>query len=219
LKRAEGNARKNYSIRRCCKTKNHELYAKFKEYHEGFMENDKLVQLFHGWDMNAVESFNKLLTKFLPKYRTYCNIIKNKARMHFALCLQSVGYQKFYERLFERTGMGGEGKFMNLYMRAEDMMHAWKKIYQRTEEVKSRLRMEKMYKILREGKRKLISNNQRDLTYSSDMMMETEAESKSCSRKTRSITGEKRCPHCAIKTFMKILKWVALISVSCCASG
>jgi uncharacterized phage-associated protein len=54
------------------KQKNHEMYAKFKEYHKAFMDKDKLVQLFHGWDTNAVKSFNKLLTKFLPKDRTYC---------------------------------------------------------------------------------------------------------------------------------------------------
>jgi hypothetical protein len=90
-KRAEGVARKKYSLRLCCKEKNHELYAKFKEYHEGFMERDKLVQLFYGWDTNDVESFNKLLTKFLPKDRTYCKTIENKARIHLVLGLQSVG--------------------------------------------------------------------------------------------------------------------------------
>jgi hypothetical protein len=65
------------------------MYAKFKEYHDGFTEKDKLVQLFHEWDTNAVEPSNKLLTKFLPKDRTYCNTnIRNKARSHLALVLQ-----------------------------------------------------------------------------------------------------------------------------------
>jgi hypothetical protein len=82
--------------------------------------------LFHGWDTNTVVSFNKLLTKFLPEDRTYYNTIENKARIHLALGLQSVGKKNFYERLFERTGMRGGGKFMNLYMKAEDRMHAWK---------------------------------------------------------------------------------------------
>jgi hypothetical protein len=64
------------------------MYAKFKEYHGGFMEKDKLVQLFHEWDTDAVEPSNKLLTKFLPKDRKYCNTIRNKARSHLALVLQ-----------------------------------------------------------------------------------------------------------------------------------
>jgi hypothetical protein len=171
------------------------MYAKFKEYHKAFMDKDKLVQLFHGWDKDAVESFNKLLTRFLPKDRMYCNTIENKARIHVALGLQSVGYKQFYKHLFERTGIQGDGHFINLYVRAEDRMHAWKELYQRLEAVKSR-RMEKVYKKLREGRQKLISNNQRDLTYPSGMMLETEAEEKARSRKTRSTTGERRCPHC-----------------------
>jgi hypothetical protein len=172
------------------------MYAKLKEYHKAFMDIDKLVQWFHGWDTNAVESFNKLLTKFLPKDRTYCDTIENKARIHVALGLQiSVGYKQFYKRLFERTGIQGDDHFTNLYVRAEDGMHAWKKLYQRLEAVKLR-RMEKVYKKLREGRQKLISNNQRDLTYSSGMMMETEAEEEARSRKTRRTTGERRCPHC-----------------------
>jgi uncharacterized protein Veg len=75
-------------------------------------------------------------------------------------------------------------------------MHAWKGLYQRLEAVKSR-RMEKMYKKLQEGRQRLISDNQqRDLTYSSGMIMETEAEEEARSRKTRSPAGERRCPHC-----------------------
>jgi hypothetical protein len=93
------------------------------------------------------------------------------------------------------TNILDRDSFTNLYVRAEDRMYAWKKLSQRLEAVKSR-RMEKMYKKLREGRQKLISNNQRDLTYSSGMMMETEAEEEARSRKTRSTTGERRCSHC-----------------------
>jgi hypothetical protein len=59
--------------------------------------------------------------------------------------------------------------------------------------VKSR-HMEKIYKKLRGGKQKLIRDNERDLTYSSGMMMETNAEQETPSRKTRSTTGKKWCP-------------------------
>jgi hypothetical protein len=86
-KRAVNDSREKHSLRFVAKQKNHEMYAKFKEYHEAFMDKDKLVQLFHGWDTNAVESFNKLLTKFLPKDRTHCNTIENKARIHETLGL------------------------------------------------------------------------------------------------------------------------------------
>jgi hypothetical protein len=194
--RAEGcDSREKHSLCLRCKPKNHETYAKFKEYHEEFMDKEKLVQLFHGWDENAVESFNKLLTKFLPNDRTYCNMIENKARIHLALGLQSVGYKQFHKHLFERTRIKGHGRLTNLYVRAEDRMHAWKRLYQRLEEVKSR-QMGKMYHKLREGRQKLISDNQQDLTYSSGMMTETDAEAGTRSRKAGSTAGERRCPHC-----------------------
>jgi hypothetical protein len=195
-KRAEGESQEKHSLRLHCKTKNHERYTKFKEYHEGFMDKEKLVQLFYGWDTtDAFESFNKLLTKFLPKDSTYCNTIENKARIHVALGLQqNVGYKQFYKHLFERTGTKGDGQLTSLYVRAEERTHAWKRLYQRLEEVKSR-RMEKMCKKVREGRQKLISDNQQDLTYSSGMMMETDAEAEARSRKSRSTAGERRCPH------------------------
>jgi hypothetical protein len=113
-KRADGDSSKKHSLRLHCKTKNKEMSSKFKEYHEGFMEEDKLVHLFHGWDSNVVETFNKLLTKILPKDQTYCNTIEKKTRIHLALGLQSVGYTQFYQRLFELTGIDEGGKFTNM---------------------------------------------------------------------------------------------------------
>jgi hypothetical protein len=50
--------------------------------------------MFHKWDTNAFESFNKLLTKLLPKDRTYCSKIENKVIIRLVLGLpQSVGYK------------------------------------------------------------------------------------------------------------------------------
>jgi hypothetical protein len=84
--RAEGDPRKKHCL--CWKTENPEMCSKFKECHEGFVEMDKLVQLFHGWDTNSIETFKKVLTKFLQKDRTYCNMIENKARIHLALAIK-----------------------------------------------------------------------------------------------------------------------------------
>jgi hypothetical protein len=74
------------------------MYLFMKRHHEEFMKEEKLRQLFHGYDTNNVEGFNKFLTKFLPKDRTYCQTIENKARSMLAVCLQSIGYRKTYER-------------------------------------------------------------------------------------------------------------------------
>jgi hypothetical protein len=72
------------------------------------MEESKLRQLFHRYDTNTVEGFNKFLTKFLPKDRAYCQTIENQARTMLAANLQSIGYRQFYQRVFALTGMNLE---------------------------------------------------------------------------------------------------------------
>ena len=116
------------------------------------MEEDKLVQLFHGWDTNAVKSFNKLLMKFLRKDRTYCFTIENQERINVALGIQSLGYRRYYDRLFERTGMQ-KGFLTDLFFRAEDRKKAYQQQYYRLTRVKVS-RMRKLFKKLREGNKK-----------------------------------------------------------------
>ena len=53
-----------------------------KKHHDKFMADDKLRQLFHEYDTNIVEGFDKFLTNFLSKDRTYCNTIKKQSKMH-----------------------------------------------------------------------------------------------------------------------------------------
>jgi uncharacterized membrane protein YheB (UPF0754 family) len=84
-----------------CKERIKELYLFMKKHHEQFMEERKLRQLFHQYDTNNVEGFNKVLTKFLPKDRAYCQTrIEIKVRALLAAGLQSIGNRKFYGRVF-----------------------------------------------------------------------------------------------------------------------
>ena len=97
------------------------MYLFMKKHHDEFMADDKLRQLFHEYDTNNVEGFNKFLTKFLSKDRTYCNTIENKARCMLAAGLQSIGYRQFYERVFELTGIKlSENNMTSLLLRSED---------------------------------------------------------------------------------------------------
>jgi hypothetical protein len=83
-----------------CKVRNKELYLFLKGHHEQFMEETKLCQLYHQYNTNNVKGFNKFLTKFLPKDKTYCQTIENRARSMLAMGLQSIGYRQFYQRIF-----------------------------------------------------------------------------------------------------------------------
>jgi hypothetical protein len=58
------------------------------------MVDDKLCQLYHQYNTNAVEGFNKYLTKFLHKDKTFCQSIENSARSYLAVTLQSIGFRQ-----------------------------------------------------------------------------------------------------------------------------
>jgi hypothetical protein len=79
-----GEEKQKNSLMFRCKTRNAAIYEQFKNLHDEFMKEDKLRQLFHSWDMNAIEGFNKRITKFLPKDRTFCKTFENAIRIHLA---------------------------------------------------------------------------------------------------------------------------------------
>ena len=91
------------------------------------MEEAKLRQLWHKYDTNLVEAFNKLLTKVLRKDKTYCQTIENHARCMLAVGIQSVGYRQFYERVFSRTGVAiVKDDITSLFLRKEDSDKLWR---------------------------------------------------------------------------------------------
>jgi hypothetical protein len=134
------------------------------------MEDDKLKQLFHTYDTNLVEGFNKFLTKFLPKDRTYSQTIENKARTMVAVGLQSIGYRQFYKRVFSLTGIEMcDDDITYLFLRSEDGEKLWRKMNRKIESVKI-TRMRTLYKKLRDGVEKLKADNAKELGYETNMM-------------------------------------------------
>jgi hypothetical protein len=181
-----------------CKTRNNDLYLVMKKHHEKFMEEGKLRQLFHQYDTNTVEGFNKFLTKFLPKDRTYCQTVENKARTMLAGGLQSIGYRQFYKRVFTLTGIEmEEDDITSLFFGQEDSSKLWKKEHRRKESVKvTRMRM--LYQKLKDGVAKLKVDNSKALGYSSGMMGPDGSNEEHGRRpKNRCVVGQKPdCPHC-----------------------
>ena len=115
------------------------------------MEDDKLRQLYHEYNTNAVEGFNKYLTKFLHKDRTYCQTIENAARSYLAAGLQSVGFRQFYERVFELTGIEiAEDDMTSLFFRSEDKDKLFRREYRRQPTNMMR-RMTKQYANIKKG--------------------------------------------------------------------
>jgi hypothetical protein len=74
-------------LRFWCKERNSDLYAHFKQHHDEFMKEDSLRKLHHPHDTNHMEAFNKLIIKFLPKDRSFCQTIENKVTTYLATCI------------------------------------------------------------------------------------------------------------------------------------
>jgi hypothetical protein len=130
----------------------------------------KLRMSFHEHHTQRVEGFNKLLTKFLPKDKTHCQTIENKARMHLAVGLQSVGYQQWCERVFEITGMQlVEDDITALFFGSEDSDKLTRAEHCGKKAVKTQ-RMRGQFKKTREGLEKLKKDNEKHLSHGSNMM-------------------------------------------------
>jgi hypothetical protein len=120
-----------------CKVRNKELYLFLKKHHNKLMVDAKLWQLYHQHDTNNVEGFNKFLTNFLTKDRTYCQTIENKTRSLLAVGLQSIGCRQLYNRVFALTGINlRDDDITNLFFCSEDAEKLRKKLHQRKESVK-----------------------------------------------------------------------------------
>jgi hypothetical protein len=143
-------------------------WCKAKGMNDEFMEEDKLRQLFHSWDTNAVEGFNKLITKFLPKARTFYKTLENAIRIHLACCLLSIGYRETYRCVFAIAGIS-IGDFNRLYLRLEDMEQIWRRKHRKKLPVKV-MRMTKYYSKAREEKMKQAEDGKKWLSYESGMM-------------------------------------------------
>ena len=73
------------------------LYVQVKRIMDPFLEEENLWEIHHPYDTNIVEGFNKFLTKFLPKDRTYALTTENKAQIYLAILIDSVGYEQGYK--------------------------------------------------------------------------------------------------------------------------
>jgi hypothetical protein len=186
-------------LRLRCKIRDKELYLFLKKHHDEFMVEAKLQQLFHQYHTNDVEGFNKYLTKFLPKDRTYCQTIENRARSMLAVCLQSMGHRKLYRRVFGLTGIVlDEGNITDLFFRSEDSEKLWRQLHRGKESVKT-TRMRDLYKKLREGVAKLKGDNAKALGYQAGIIGpggEDDGEQQQQQHHGKKVSAKRACNHC-----------------------
>ena len=80
------------------------LYKQLKEFFCRYTTEDKLQEIFHDDHTNCCESFIFFVTKVLPKHKVLCRTIANNARVHVAVSVSSIGYEKSLTRLYAKFG-------------------------------------------------------------------------------------------------------------------
>jgi hypothetical protein len=85
--------------------RNHETHQKEYEQqfrvHSKYTEEDRLRRVFHEWSTNKTEQIHSLVTNvFLPKRSYYCQTICGRARMYYAVSINSLGYYEYNGPLY-----------------------------------------------------------------------------------------------------------------------
>jgi hypothetical protein len=102
----ESEAQRNASIKYYrCKVKDAKLYALLDSTLERFITLPKLKEMAHGLDTNMNEAFNQICTWFSPKNKVFAGSGSLTNRISFAVGINSVGFDAFFQRLFMRMGM------------------------------------------------------------------------------------------------------------------
>jgi hypothetical protein len=87
------------------KDKDAKLYNVLAEKLERFISLDKLVEMAHGMDTNVNEAFNQICTWFAPKNKVFAGSGSLHNRISFAVGINSLGYNEFFTKLFNKLGI------------------------------------------------------------------------------------------------------------------
>ena len=85
-----------------CKKANPKMYEDLCLILKKFTDTDKLKDCHHGHSSQKNESMNRLISRYVPKDRTYCQSSSLSGRVCLAVGVDSVGVEKYYERLFHK---------------------------------------------------------------------------------------------------------------------
>jgi hypothetical protein len=80
-------------------------YEQIKTALAPYMTDDKLGELHHLFDSQKNESFNKSVSKYAPKGRTYSMTMALKARICIAAGVANAGAHEYWTRVLDRLGI------------------------------------------------------------------------------------------------------------------
>jgi hypothetical protein len=98
---ATTEAKRNLKYR--CKKQNNKLYVQIHDVVSRFTNPAKLHECHHRYSSQKNESMNKVISRYVPKDRTFCKSMSLSSRVCLAVGLDSVSHEEYYQRLFNET--------------------------------------------------------------------------------------------------------------------
>ena len=86
-------------------SKDEKLFKLLSKKMERFTTHDRLVDIAHGMDTNANESFNNTVSWFAPKNKVFCGSNSLNNRIGIAIGITSKGFISYFTRLLNKMGI------------------------------------------------------------------------------------------------------------------
>jgi hypothetical protein len=153
-----------------CKKENKKMYEDISQIMDRFTETEKLKECHHGYSSQKNESMNRMISRYVPKDRTFCQSMSLHSRICMAVGIDSVGQEEYYERLFA----GMRIPFPNatrMMARAMKKRRDYDRKYQ-AQMSRRRIRSIKRFASTKSEFRKQMAEKALGLSYASGMNME-----------------------------------------------
>jgi hypothetical protein len=148
------------------------LYKQVVEVMERFVSEEKLRECHHGFSSQKNESMNKLISRYVPKDRTFSQSMSLASRICLAVGVDSVGHESYYKRLLGNMNISLP-KNTTIMLRNMKKKRDYDRFYQ-AQPHRKRKRANLKFAKMKDGLKKQMADKATGLNYQSGLNMMTQ---------------------------------------------
>ena len=182
------------------KSKNSKMYRQVRDNHDTFMTEEALRQLYHPFHTNHCEGFMWNVATLCPKSKHYCRTINYGARCFVAVGTNSLGYEQYYNKLFDLLDLES-GFIITDSLDRKDRGVKRKRDYRRQPAVQKQMAAKRIQKLIK-GRLEVIKSNSKGHVYESNISGpsgELGKQDVTSGAKQKTDASKRICPYCGIK--------------------
>jgi hypothetical protein len=174
MKNADPKKTATGNLKYRCKVKNHLLYKQIRDIMDRFTETGKLKECHHTFSSQKNESMNKLISRFVPKDRTFSRSMSLGSRVCLAVGIDSVGHAEYYDRILAEMSVTFPANTRTMLTRMTGKRE-YDRNYQSLPERKRKRSILKFAK-MKDGLKKQMGDKAMGLNYETGLTMGDEVE-------------------------------------------